>query len=57
MSKMTKFKINQKVKYIDQVGIIVDYMIGIFRGEEYNIYLVKYEDMLCWAFEDSLEEC
>ena len=56
MSKTAKFKINQKVKYINLVGTIIDHKIEIFGGVEYNIYLVKYEDMQCWAFEDSLVE-
>ena len=59
MSKIAKFKINQKVKYMDLFGTIIDHKIEIIEGIECNLYLVEYEDiyMPCWAFEDSLEEC
>ena len=48
-----KFNINEKVKYLDMIGIIIDW--EIFDSGKY-IYLVKYEDgSELWAFEDSLK--
>lgn len=59
MNRPAKFKINQKVKFLDLVGTIIDYKTEIIGGFEFNLYLVKYEDIniICYAFEESLKEC
>ena len=52
--KEYKFKINEKVKYLDMVGIVIDAKLHETLGA---IYLVKYEDgKEAWAFESSLEK-
>ena len=50
-----KFKINEKVKYFDMIGTIIDWKLE-YLGKDVNTYLVRYEDgSELWAFEDSLE--
>jgi len=52
-----KFSINEKVKYYDLIGKIIDWKIELLGDKEYNLYLVKYEDGdELWAFESSLEK-
>lgn len=47
-----KYKINEKVKYLDLIGIVIDAKLHEDLG---ILYLVKYEDgSELWAFEDSL---
>lgn len=49
-----KFKINEKVKYLDMIGIVIDAKLHEVLGAT---YLVKYEDgSELWTFEDSLEK-
>ena len=49
-----KYKINEKVKYLDLVGIVIDAKLHEDLG---IVYLVKYEDgSELWAFEDSLSK-
>lgn len=48
-----KYNINEKVKYHDLIGIIIDAKLHEDLGV---LYLVKYEDgSELWAFESSLE--
>ncbi len=49
-----KYKINEKVKYFDLIGVVVDAELH----EDFGIlYLVRYEDgSELWAFEDSLSK-
>ena len=49
-----KYKINEKVKYYDLIGVVIDAKLHVDLG---ILYLVKYEDgSELWAFEDSLSE-
>ncbi len=49
-----KFKINEKVKNLDMIGIVIDAKLHEILGA---VYLVKYEDgNELWAFENSLEK-
>ena len=49
-----KYKINEKVKYLDLVGVVIDAKLHENLGV---VYLVKYEDgSELWALEDSLDK-
>lgn len=49
-----KYKINEKVKFLDLIGVVIDAELH----EDFGIlYLIKYEDgSELWAFEDSLSK-
>lgn len=50
----SKYKINEKVKYHDLIGVVIDAKLHEDLG---ILYLVKYEDgSELWAFEDSLSK-
>jgi len=50
----SKYKINEKVKYLDLIGIVIDAKLHEDLG---ILYLIKYEDgSELWAFEDSLSK-
>ena len=49
-----KFKINEKVKYYELIGTVVDVQ---FHEQLGACYLIKYEDgKELWAFESSLKK-
>lgn len=49
-----KYKINEKVKYLDLIGVVIDAKLHEDLG---ILYLIKYEDgSELWAFEDSLSK-
>lgn len=49
-----KYKINEKVKYLDLIGVVIDAKLHENLG---IVYLVKYEDgSELWALEDSLDK-
>ena len=49
-----KFEINEKVKYLDMIGTIIDAKLQDVLGA---VYLVRYEDgKEFWTFESSLEK-
>lgn len=49
-----KYKINEKVKYFDLIGTVIDAKLHEDLG---ILYLIKYEDgSELWAFEDSLSK-
>ena len=49
-----KYKINEKVKYQDLIGVVIDAKLHEDLG---ILYLVKYEDgSELWAFEDSISK-
>ena len=49
-----KYKINEKVKYLDLIGVVIDAKLHEDLG---ILYLVKYEDgSELWALEDSLSK-
>lgn len=50
----SKYKINERVKYFDLIGVVIDAKLHENLG---ILYLVKYEDgSELWAFEDSLSK-
>ena len=50
----SKYKINEKVKYLDLIGVVIDAKLHEDLG---ILYLIKYEDgSELWAFEDSLSK-
>ena len=50
----TKYKINEKVKFLDLIGVVIDVKLHEKLG---ILYLIKYEDgSELWAFEDSLNK-
>ena len=49
-----KYKINEKVKYLDLIGVVIDVKLHEDLG---IVYLIKYDDgSELWAFEDSLSK-
>ena len=50
----SKYKINEKVKYHDLIGVVIDAKLHKDLG---ILYLIRYEDgNELWAFEDSLSK-
>ena len=50
----SKYKINEKVKYYNLIGVVIDAKLNENLG---ILYLIKYEDgSELWAFEDSLSK-
>lgn len=50
----SKYKINEKVKYLDLIGVVIDAKLHEDLG---ILYLIEYEyGIKLWAFEDSLSK-
>ena len=50
----SKYKINEKVKYLNLIGVVIDAKLHEDLG---ILYLIKCEDgSELWAFEDSLSK-